>query len=79
MLADTLPDGHSQAFRRMIAHPTIVQRLNMLLGHGYAELFEPVACNYIPGTSGGSITPGPAAATGVAPPATSTTCGWTLG
>ena len=59
LVADTLPDGHSAPFRRMIAHPPIVQRLNMTLGRGYSELFEPVACAYVPGTSGGSIHAGP--------------------
>ena len=59
LVADTLPDGHSAPFRRMIAPPPIVQRLNMTLGRGYSELFEPVACAYVPGTSGGSIHAGP--------------------
>ena len=33
----TLPDGHNAPFRRMIAHPKVVQRLNMMLGPGYHE------------------------------------------
>ena len=55
----TLPGGHSAPFRQMIAHPTVVQRLNMMLGPGYFEAFEPMACNYIPGTCGGSLHAGP--------------------
>ena len=27
----------------------VVKRLNMMLGPGYYEAFEPMACNYIPG------------------------------
>ena len=34
----TLPDGHNAPFRRMIAHPKVVQRLNMMLGPGYGHL-----------------------------------------
>ena len=34
----------------MIAHPKVVQRLNMMLGPGYQEAFEPMGCCYIPGT-----------------------------
>ena len=49
----------SAPFRKMIAHPTVVQRLNMMLGPGYFEAFEPMACNYIPGTCGGSLHAGP--------------------
>jgi len=32
-----------------------VQRLNWLLGFGYHEAFEPMACIYPPGTCGGSL------------------------
>eukprot|EP01052_Picozoa_sp_SAG31_P034403 SAG31_NODE_4016_length_3662_cov_3.395453_3_plen_124_part_00 len=43
----------------MIAHPAVVQRLNWMLGPGYSEAFEPMACNYITGTCGGSLHAGP--------------------
>ena len=33
--------------------------MSMTLGPGYNEIFEPMACNYIPGTCGGSIHAGP--------------------
>ena len=55
----TLPDGHNAPFRKMIAHPKVVQRLNMMLGPGYQEAFEPMGCCYIPGTCGGSLHAGP--------------------
>ena len=51
----TLPPPHCKPFRRMIAHPPVVARLNFLLGYGYNESFEPMACLYPPGTCGGSL------------------------
>ena len=51
----TLPDPHCKPFRRMIAHPPVVQTLNWLLGFGFNESFEPMACIYPPGTCGGSM------------------------
>jgi hypothetical protein len=59
MHADTLPPPHCEPFRRMIAHPRVVQALNCMLGPGYNEAFEPLGCNYITGTCGGSIHAGP--------------------
>jgi|EP01046_Picozoa_sp_COSAG06_P048351 hypothetical protein len=44
----TLPSPYNAPFRRMIANPKVVQRLNMMLGPGYFEAFEPMACNYVP-------------------------------
>jgi hypothetical protein len=41
----TLPEPHSAPFRKMIAHPAVVQRLNWMLGPGYFEAFEPMACS----------------------------------
>jgi hypothetical protein len=51
----TLPPPHDEPFLAMIAHPPVVQALNWLLGYGYNEAFEPMACMYPPGTSGGSL------------------------
>ena len=50
-----LPRPHCESFRKMIAHPPIVQRLNWMLGTGFRELFEPMCCIYSKGTSGGSL------------------------
>jgi hypothetical protein len=55
----TLPGDHKAPFRQMIANPLVVSRLNLMLGPGYFEAFEPMACNYIPGTCGGSLHAGP--------------------
>jgi len=50
-----LPKPHCEPFRRMIAHPPVVQRLNWMLGYGYLESTEPMCCVYPKGTSGGSL------------------------
>ena len=50
-----LPAPHRDPFRRMIAHPAIVQRLNWMLGYGYRESTEPMCCVYPTGTCGGSL------------------------
>jgi hypothetical protein len=50
-----LPEPHNDAFRRMIGHPAIVQRLNWMLGYGFRESTEPMCCVYPTGTCGGSL------------------------
>ena len=50
-----LPKPHCDAFRRMIGHPAIVQRLNWMLGYGFRESTEPMCCVYPAGTTGGSL------------------------
>ena len=50
-----LPRTDCDAFRKMIAHPAIVERLNWMLGLGYKESFEPMCCIYPKGTTGGSV------------------------
>jgi ectoine hydroxylase-related dioxygenase (phytanoyl-CoA dioxygenase family) len=50
-----LPAPYNEPFRRMIAHPAIVKRLNWILGYGYRETNEPMCCVYKEGTSGGSL------------------------
>ena len=50
-----LPEPHCEPFRRMIAHPAVVQRLNWLLGYGFRESTEPMCCVYPTGTTGGSL------------------------
>jgi ectoine hydroxylase-related dioxygenase (phytanoyl-CoA dioxygenase family) len=50
-----LPKPHCDPFRKMIAHPAVVQRLNWMLGYGYMESTEPMCCIYPKGTSGGSL------------------------
>jgi hypothetical protein len=50
-----LPQSHCDSFRKMIAHPAIVERLNWMLGLGYKESFEPMCCIYPQGTTGGSV------------------------
>ena len=50
-----LPKPHCEPFRKMIAHPAIVQRLNWMLGYGFRESTEPMCCVYPKGTTGGSL------------------------
>jgi hypothetical protein len=50
-----LPAPFCEPFRRMIGHPTIVQRLNWMLGYGFSEKDEPMCCIYPAGTTGGSM------------------------
>ena len=50
-----LPSPHCEPFRKMIAHPAIVQRLNWMLGPGFREVWEPMCCIYPKGTTGGSL------------------------
>ncbi len=50
-----LPKPHCEPFRKMIAHPPVVQRLNWMLGYGYLESTEPMCCVYPKGTTGGSL------------------------
>jgi len=50
-----LPKPHCEPFRKMIAHPPIVQRLNWMLGYGFRESTEPMGCVYPQGTTGGSL------------------------
>jgi ectoine hydroxylase-related dioxygenase (phytanoyl-CoA dioxygenase family) len=50
-----LPRPHCEPFRKMIAHPPIVQRLNWMLGYGFRESTEPMGCVYPQGTTGGSL------------------------
>ena len=50
-----LPKPHYEPFRKMIAHPAIVQRLNWMLGYGFRESTEPMCCVYPTGTTGGSL------------------------
>ena len=50
-----LPKPHCEPFRRMIGHPTIVKRLNWMLGYGFRESTEPMCCVYPQGTTGGSL------------------------
>lgn len=50
-----LPKPHCEPFRKMIAHPAIVQRLNWMLGYGFRESTEPMCCVYPTGTTGGSL------------------------
>jgi len=50
-----LPEQHCDPFRRMIAHPAIVKRLNWMLGYGFRESTEPMCCVYPTGTCGGSL------------------------
>ncbi|MBI85100.1 MAG: hypothetical protein CMJ81_18045 [Planctomycetaceae bacterium] len=50
-----LPRTDCDAFRKMIAHPAIVERLNWMLGLGYKESIEPMCCIYPKGTTGGSL------------------------
>jgi hypothetical protein len=39
----------SSELRGIVITCQVVKRLNMMLGPGYYEAFEPMACNYIPG------------------------------
>jgi ectoine hydroxylase-related dioxygenase (phytanoyl-CoA dioxygenase family) len=50
-----LPKPHCEPFRRMIANPAVVHRLNWLLGPGFKEITEPMCCVYPKGTTGGSL------------------------
>lgn len=50
-----LPQPYCQAFRKMIGHPAIAQRLNWMLGYGFRESTEPMCCVYPAGTTGGSL------------------------
>jgi ectoine hydroxylase-related dioxygenase (phytanoyl-CoA dioxygenase family) len=50
-----LPAPHCEPFKRMIAHPAIVRRLNWMLGSGFRESWEPMCCIYPRGTTGGSL------------------------
>jgi len=50
-----LPKPHCEPFRRMIAHPAVVQRLNWMLGYGSREADDAMCCVYPKGTSGGSL------------------------
>ena len=50
-----LPAPHREPFRKMIAHPAIVQRLNWMLGPAFREAWEPMCCIYPRGTTGGSL------------------------
>ena len=50
-----LPHPHCEPFRRMIAHPAVVRRLNWMLGYGYREADDAMCCSYPKGTSGGSL------------------------
>lgn len=50
-----LPEPQCDPFRKMIAHPPIVQRLNWMFGYGFKELNEPMCCVYPKGTTGGSV------------------------
>ncbi|MXZ00428.1 phytanoyl-CoA dioxygenase family protein, partial [Candidatus Poribacteria bacterium] len=49
-----LPDPYNAPFRRMIAHPTVVQRLNWMGGSGYRMGGATVFCA-VEGTSGHSL------------------------
>ena len=50
----SLPGSYSEPFRRMIAHPTLVQRLNWMGGSGYRTGGATVFCA-VQGTSGHSL------------------------
>ncbi len=50
----SLPDPYNEPFRRMIAHPTVVQRLNWMGGSGYRTGGATVFCA-VEGTSGHSL------------------------
>jgi hypothetical protein len=50
-----LPPPHCEPFRKMLAHPPVVQRLNWMIGPGFRESFEPMCCIYPKGTTGGSL------------------------
>ena len=76
-----LPKPHCDPFRWMIDHPTIVQRLNWMLGTGFKEFFEPMCCVYPKGTAGGSLhgqVPGDYAANGGFPWGESVNVAWSL-
>lgn len=47
-----LPHPDCDPFRAMMAHPSVVQRLSWMLGHGYHETQEPIANIWPPGTGG---------------------------
>ena len=56
LVADTLPDGHSAPFRRMIAHPPIVQRLNMTLTPADYDMEDNDVIDYfVEATGGGHV------------------------
>jgi len=50
-----LPKPHSDPFRKMLAYPSVVRRLNWILGYGFREFFEPMCTIYPQGTTGGSL------------------------
>lgn len=55
---EDLPKPHCDAFRRMIAHPAVVERLNWMMGPGWAESPASASVNR-PGAGGQQMHGGP--------------------
>jgi ectoine hydroxylase-related dioxygenase (phytanoyl-CoA dioxygenase family) len=59
-----LPEPHNTPFLKMLAHPTIIQRLNWMMGAGYSVTQNTALC-HVKGSSGQMLHAGNANPTGI--------------